>query len=391
MKNLLSDAIKSAPSSFIRNVMKTASDPSIISFGGGCPHPDSFPKEEIIESTKRVVETYGASAFQYSITAGIPELRQWIADRYNQKFGMHLTVDNVIITTGAQQGLDLITRVLINPGDGIAVEHPTYLAAIQAFALNQPKFYPVELSEDSLNLEQLQDALDHNIKLLYTIPDFQNPTGLTYTAGNRDKIYEMLKDREVVLVEDDPYGELRFDGERLPYIGAGRFQYSLLFGTFSKTVAPGMRTGFVISENTALLGYLTKAKEATDLHTNVFTQYLIYDYLTHNDYEAHIAKITQLYHAQAQAMMDAMAKYFPSNVKYTRPHGGMFLWVTLPDGVSAMELFPKALEQKIAYVPGDPFFIDVKDSNTMRLNFTGSDCETIEKGIHILGDLLKEL
>lgn len=388
MENLLSERIKSTPPSFIRSILKTASDPDIISFAGGLPNPVSFPQEELLESMQRIVKTYGDSLFQYSITAGLPELRQYIANRYNEKFGMKLNMDHVLITTGSQQALDLISKVLLNTGDGVIVEKPSYLGAIQAFSQYQPTFYPVDLTENGLDIGQLKAALQNNVKFLYAIPDFQNPTGLTYSAENRDRIYEIIKEYDVVLVEDDPYGELRFDGERLPYIGAGRLPNSILLGTFSKTVTPGMRTGFIISQNTGLLKHISIAKEASDLHTNIFSQYLIWDYLEHNDYDAHIEKIRQLYKTQAQAMVNAMDKYFPKTVTYTKPHGGMFLWVTLPEGVSAMELFPKALENKVAFVPGDPFYINRKDMNTMRLNYTNADCQTIEEGIRKLGALL---
>lgn len=391
MENLLSEGIKATPPSFVRGILKAASDPDVISFAGGLPNPISFPQEALLESMERIVRTYGSAVFQYSITAGLPELRQYIAERYNRIFGLALTQDNVIITTGSQQALDLIGKVLLDKGDGIIVEKPTYLAAIQAFSMQQPVFYPVELTQEGMNPEQLVEALQNPVKFIYAIPDFQNPTGLTYSAGNRERIYEILKGRDVVLIEDDPYGELRFDGERLPYIGAGRLPGSILLGTFSKTVTPGMRTGFIISENQELLKALSVAKEASDLHTNIFSQYLLWDYLTNNDLDAHIAGIKALYKKQAQAMMNAMDKYFPPAVKYTRPHGGMFLWVTLPAGVSAMSLFPKALEKKVAFVPGDPFYIGVENANTMRLNFTNVDCETIGEGIRRLGELLYSL
>lgn len=388
MEQLFSEGIKLTPPSFVRGILKAASEPDIISFAGGLPNPISFPQEDLLMSMKRIVKTYGSRVFQYSITAGLPELRQYIVERYNRKFGLHLTIDNIIITTGSQQALDLIAKVFLDKGDGIIVEKPTYLAAIQAFALNQPVFYPVELTEDGLNPEQLEEALQHNVKFIYAIPEFQNPTGLTYSAENRNRIYEILKGRDVVMIEDDPYGELRFDGEHLPYIGAGRLPNSILLGTFSKTVTPGMRTGFIISENTELLRYISIAKEASDLHTNIFSQYLIWDYLANNDLDAHIAKIKALYQKQAQTMTNAMDKYFPDTVKYTKPHGGMFLWVTLPEGVSAMKLFPKALEKKVAFVPGDPFYIDVQNANTLRLNYTNADCDTIEEGIRRLGSVL---
>lgn len=388
IEHLLSEGIKATPPSFVRGILKAASDPDVISFAGGLPNPISFPQEELLESMNRIVKTYGSSVFQYSITAGLPELRQYIADRYNRIFSLALTIDNIIITTGSQQALDLIGKVLLDKGDGVIVEKPTYLAAIQAFSMQQPVFYPVALTEEGMEPEQLKRALQNPVKFIYAIPDFQNPTGLTYSAENRKQIYEILKDRDVVLIEDDPYGELRFDGERLPYIGAGKLPNSILLGTFSKTVTPGMRTGFIISENKELLKCISVAKEAGDLHTNIFSQYLIWDYLIHNDLDMHIAKIKALYQKQAQAMMDAMDRYFPSAVKYTKPHGGMFLWVTLPEGVSAMSLFPKALEKKVAFVPGDPFYTGIENANTMRLNYTNADCETIEEGIHRLGDLL---
>lgn len=391
MEHLLSDRIKATPPPFIRSILKTAADPDIISFAGGLPNPVSFPQEELLASMERIVETYGDSLFQYSITAGLPELRQYIANRYNEKFGLDLTIDNILITTGSQQALDLISKVLLNEGDGVIVEKPSYLGAIQAFSQYQPAFYPVDLTENGLDIGQLKEALQNQVKFIYAIPDFQNPTGLTYSAENRKEICELLKEHDIVLVEDDPYGELRFDGERLPYIGAGKLPNSIVLGTFSKTVTPGMRTGFIISQNTELLKHISVAKEASDLHTNIFSQYLIWDYLEHNDYDQHIANIRELYKKQAQAMITAMDKYFPKTVTYTKPHGGMFLWVTLPEGVSAMELFPKALENKVAFVPGDPFYINMKNVNTMRLNYTNADSQTIEEGIRKLGELLQAL
>ncbi len=391
MKHLLSDGIKATPPSFVRGILKAASDPEVISFAGGLPNPISFPQEALLESMERVVKTYGSSVFQYSVTAGLPELRQYIADRYNRIFGLALTVDHVIITTGSQQALDLIGKVLLDKGDGVIVEKPTYLAAIQAFSMQQPVFYPVDLTDEGMAPEQLEAALQNPVKFIYAIPDFQNPTGLTYSAGNRERIRGILKDRGVVLVEDDPYGDLRFEGERLPYIGVGKLPGSILLGTFSKTVTPGMRTGFIISENRELLKYISVAKEAGDLHTNIFSQYVIWDYVKNHDLDQHIAKIRTLYRQQAQAMMDAMEQYFPPEVKYTRPEGGMFLWATLPEGVSAMSLFPKALEKKVAFVPGDPFYTDMKNLRTMRLNYTNADCETIREGIRRLGGLLEDL
>lgn len=388
MENLLSERIKSTPPSFVRSILKTAADPNVISFAGGLPNPVSFPEAELLISMERITKTYSDKVFQYSITAGLPELRQYIAERYNKRFNLKLDIDNILITTGSQQALDLIGKTVLDENDGVLLEKPSYLGAIQVFSQYMPKFHTVDLTPEGLNIEQFKTELKNNIKLIYAIPEFQNPTGLTYSAQNREEIFEIIKDKNLVLVEDDPYGELRFKGKHLPYIGAGRYENSIVLGSFSKVVTPGMRTGFIICQNKELLKKISVSKEASDLHTNIFSQYLIWDYLMHNDFEKHIAKITDLYSAQAQAMLNAMDKYFPKNVKYTRPDGGMFLWVTLPEGVSALELFPKALEKKVAFVPGDPFYINKKNVNTMRLNYTNADSKTIEEGIKRLGELL---
>lgn len=389
MRELLSEGIRSTPASFVRGILKVAADPSIISFAGGLPNPISFPQDALSESMQRIVKDYGSKVFQYSLTAGLPELRRYIAQRYKAKHGLDITEDEIIITTGSQQALDLIAKVLLDRGDGVVVENPTYLAAIQAFSMSMPKFYPVDLNDEGMDVDGLRRALENDVKFVYAVPNFQNPTGLTYSAACRERVFAALDERDTVLIEDDPYGELMFGGTRLPYIGAGRLKNSILLGTFSKTCTPGMRTGYIVCKNAELMKHISVAKEASDLHTNIFSQYLIYDYLTHNDYDAHISRITELYRKQADAMISAMRKYFPPTVGYTEPRGGMFLWVTLPDGMSAMSLFPKALENKVAFVPGDPFYVDRKDANTMRLNFTNADCATIEEGIRRLGAILK--
>ena len=260
---------------------------------------------------------------------------------------------------------------------------------IQAFCLCEPAFLPVTLEEDGLNLEELESALQHKkVKLIYTVPNFQNPTGLSYSQEKRSAIGELLSNHDVALIEDDPYGELRFQGESLPYIGAGRLENSILLGTFSKTVSPGMRLGFLITKNRQLMQHLVTAKQGSDLHTNIFAQYVIHEYLTHNAYEEHVQTIIALYREQADVMLDAMKRYFPSHVSYTKPEGGMFIWVTLPSGQSALQLFPKAMEQKVAFVPGDPFYTSKVNVNSMRLNFTNATPDVIQEGIKRLGNIL---
>ncbi len=389
IEELLSDGIKSTPPSFVRSILKAASDPNVTSFAGGLPNPISFPQEKLLESMQRVVAEQGAAAFQYSATAGIDELRQWIADRYNQRFGTDYVLDDVLITTGSQQILDLLGKVLLDKGDGVIVEKPTYLAAIQAFALNQPVFYGVELTDEGLDIDELNEALDKGAKMIYLIPNFQNPTGLTYSAEGRRQVREALQGRNIVVVEDDPYGELRFEGESLPYIGGTALPHGVIMGSFSKTVTPGFRMGYLLTKDHELLRNLSIAKEAADLHTNVFSQYVVYDYLTHNELDEHLVKIRDLYRSQAKAMTDAMEEYFPDSVEFTKPEGGMFLWVTLPEGISTMAMFPQALERNVAFVPGDPFYPEEGTYSTMRLNFTNADEETIKDGIRRLAEVIE--
>lgn len=384
-----SDRILSTPSSFIRDILKVTQDPSVISFAGGLPNPISFPEEALKESACRIIDNEGGKVFQYSTTEGHLPLRQFVADKYNKNFGLNITPEDVLITTGSQQALDLIAKTLLNKGDRVIIEEPGYLGAIQAFCMFEPEFLPVTLEDDGLYLKKLEEALKkERVKFAYVVPNFQNPTGLTYSKERREAVCALFDRYDTVLVEDDPYGELRFKGEKLPYIGAGRLPHSVLLGTFSKTVTPGMRLGFIITQDKELMNHLVTAKQSSDLHTNIFSQYMIADYLAHNEYQKHVDKIIALYKGQAEAMLAAMKEYFPAHVKYTEPEGGMFIWVTLPEGQSALDLFHKAMEKKVAFVPGDPFYAGKTNVNTFRLNYTNSTPETIREGIKRLAEVL---
>ena len=384
-----SDRILSTPSSFIRDILKVTQDPSVISFAGGLPNPISFPEEALKESACRIIDNEGGKVFQYSTTEGHLPLRQFVADKYNKNFGLNITPEDVLITTGSQQALDLIAKTLLNKGDRVIIEEPGYLGAIQAFCMFEPEFLPVTLEDDGLDLKKLEEALKkERVKFAYVGPNFQNPTGLTYSTERRAAVCALFDRYDTVLVEDDPYGELRFKGEKLPYIGAGRLPHSVLLGTFSKTVTPGMRLGFIITQDKELMNHLVTAKQSSDLHTNIFSQYMIADYLAHNEYQKHVDKIIALYKGQAEAMLAAMKEYFPAHVKYTEPEGGMFIWVTLPEGQSALDLFHKAMEKKVAFVPGDPFYAGKTNVNTFRLNYTNSTPETIREGIKRLAEVL---
>lgn len=385
-----SDSILKTPSSFIRNILKVTDAYDVISFAGGLPNPISFPIDELKQSVNDAIEANGAKVFQYSTTQGYLPLRQYIADKLNNKqSNLNYTADDVLITTGSQQALELISKVLLNKGDGVVIEEPGYLGAIQAFTLREPSFYGVTLETEGLNVEQFKDALKQpNVKMVYTVPNFQNPTGLTYTKERREEVFEAVKDQNVIFIEDDPYGELRFTGEHLPYIAAGKMTNSVVLGSFSKTVTPGMRLGYILTKNHELLNHVETAKQATDLHTNIFAQYILHQYLTNNEYEAHVEKIIALYKTQADAMLAAIEKYFPPYVKYTKPEGGMFVWVTLPEGVNALDKFTEAMEKKVAFVPGNPFYTDKESVNTLRLNYTNATPETIEEGIKRLAQIL---
>ena len=272
------------------------------------------------------------------------------------------------------------------------VEKPSYLGLLQAFMLYEANFIQTKLNDDGLDIEELKKNLKlHNPKLAYLIPNFQNPTGLTYSKENREAVFEAIKDEDMILIQDDPYGELRFtDDDRIPYIGLNQSDKNIYLGSFSKIVTPGMRLGYVIAHSD-IIKALETAKQASDLHSNIFGQYLIADYLQNNDLDKHIEKIKTLYKSQANAMVSAMEEYFPSNVKFTIPKGGMFSWVTLEEGKSALELFNKAIKKNVAFVPGDPFYVNQKNVNTLRLNYTNADEETIKEGIKRLAQSICEI
>jgi len=388
-----SNRIKNTPSSFIREILKVTQNSEIISFAGGLPNPISFPMDELKISMNRIADTFGAKIYQYSTTIGLDSLREFIAQRYNKIWGMNINIDNIIITTGSQQALDLIGKVFIEDNDVVMVEKPSYLGLLQAFCLYRAHFVQTQLDDDGLNIEELRKTIkEYKPKLAYLIPNFQNPTGLTYTKKRREEIFEVIKDEDMILVQDDPYGELRFtDDERIPYIGLNQSEKNIYLGSFSKIVTPGMRLGYIIASK-EIIRMIETAKQASDLHSNIFGQYMISDYLWNNDLDKHIEKIKKLYKSQAGAMIEAMEKYFPKSVKFTRPKGGMFSWVTLEEDKDSLELFNKAIAKNVAFVPGNPFYADVKKKvNTLRLNYTNADNVMIEEGIKRLAEAMKEI
>lgn len=390
MNQLYSDGIQNTPSSFIREILKVTQTDDVISFAGGLPNPISFPSEELKESMNRVVQTFQGKVFQYATTEGYDSLREYIAKQYQVKYNLNFSKDDILITTGSQQALDLLGKVFINKGDAIAIERPGYLGAIQSFSMYQPIFKGIDLFDDGLDIDMLEKTLNSGqVKFLYTVPNFQNPTGITYSKENRNQIYSILAKHNTFLIEDDPYGYLRFAGEDLPYIGANKLPNSILLGSISKIITPGFRLGWICTKNKELMNHLIVAKQASDLHSNIFSQYVIFDYMKQNDLQTHIDKIKKLYKKQSNAMLSAIKEYFPNNVKYTTPQGGMFMWATLPNHQSSLDLFTKASKKKVAFVPGDPFYTNQNNVPTFRLNYTNSDPDTIYEGIRRIAQVME--
>ncbi len=379
--------------SFIREILKVTADPSVISFAGGLPNPELFPLVEMAAAAAEVIGTDGRQALQYSTTEGHPPLRRFIARRYAKRFGLDVDPDEIIITTGSQQALDIIAKVFIDPGSAVIMERPGYLGAIQAFSLFEPDFRAVDLEEDGPDLAALERALapdsSRPARVYYAVTNFQNPSGLTYSAAKRRAVADLLAGSETLFVEDDPYGELRFAGEHQSPVFALRPENSLLLGSFSKVAAPGFRVGWIVVRGPAR-DKLVVAKQAADLHTSTVSQRILSRYLETCDLDAHIERIRDNYGRQARAMVDALGRHMPPEVRFTRPEGGMFCWATLPEGASAMDLFEAAIPQKVAFVPGRAFYTDGTGGNTMRLNFSNSDPERIEDGMARLGRCVKD-
>ncbi|RAK10247.1 2-aminoadipate transaminase [Halanaerobium saccharolyticum] len=389
MNNIFSDRISDVPKSFIREILKIAVNPDIISFAGGLPNKKLFPVSELQEVTNYVFESSGQEALQYSNTEGFLPLRKIIAERYKEKKGIKILPKNILITNGSQQGLDLLGKIFLNKGDEVILEEPGYLGAIQAFSVYRPFFKTVKLLDSGLNISEFSKVLSSSRpKFIYTVPNFQNPSGISYSDSNRKKISNLIRERELFLIEDDPYGDLRYTGQDKVSFKKLIPEQTILLGSFSKIVAPSFRIGWVVASD-QIMDKLIIAKQASDLHTNYISQRILYQYLIDKDIEQHIKKIKDKYNSQRKVMLNSIEKYFPAEVTTTTPEGGMFLWVTLPEEISAMDLFNIAIEKKVAFVPGGPFYINKDDINTLRLNFSCVDEENIEIGIKRLSSAIK--
>jgi len=391
MEYRISDKLAAMKPSAIREIFKSLTDPSIIAFAAGNPAPESFPVEAIQGFAADILQNQAVTALQYSITEGYPLLREAVAKRQKERFGVGREFDNTIITSGGQQALELACKVMCAEGDVVICENPSFIGALNSFRSIGAKPVGVELDDDGINIEKLEEALKANprAKLLYVIPTFHNPAGITTSLEKRRAIYALAKKYGVVILEDNPYGELRFAGEDIPTIKSMDEDGIVIYcGTFSKILSAGMRVGFCCAPN-EIIQKMVVAKQVEDVHTNIFFQMICHRFLTDYDCDGHISKISELYRRKCTTMLSEMDKTFPKEVKYTRPEGGLFLWVTLPEKISMPDFVQKALANKVAVVPGTAFNCDtLAPSDSIRLNYSTPSDEQIVRGINILGELL---
>ena len=392
MEYRISDKMKNLKPSAIREIFKALQDPSIISFAGGNPAPESFPVAELSRISAEIFRDSPVAALQYSVTEGYPALREDVKARIKSRFSIGRDFDMTIITSGGQQGIELLTKVMCNEGDVVIVEEPSFIGALNAFRSNGAKLVGIPMEDDGINMEALEDALrkNPNAKLLYLIPTFQNPSGTCMSLKKRKTAYALAKKYGVIILEDNPYGELRFAGEDIPTIKSmdedGIVVYS---GSYSKVLSAGMRIGFICGPET-VVQKMVVAKQVEDVHTNIFFQILCHRYIAECDMDAHIAEIQKLYRHKCGLMLSELDKNMPSCVKYTRPEGGLFIWCTLPDNIPQPEFIALAKEKKVAVVPGQAFASDQDaKSQCFRLNYSTPSDEQIVRGVGYLCDAVK--
>ena len=389
MKDIFAERIQGVPRSFIREILKVSLDPSVISFAGGLPNPEFFPVRELHAATEKVFARYGAKVLQYSNSEGDLQLREWISGRYLLKNGLEIPPENIIVTNGSQQGIDLLGKILLNLGDRVLIEEPGYLGAIQSLSLFKINFVPVSMHDAGIDIDSLATLGGRSkAKMLYAVPNFQNPSGITYSDENRGAVAAVAAENRFIIVEDDPYGELRFFGK--PGRSFAHFlpEQTVLLGSFSKIVAPGFRLGWIAAPSW-ICEKLIIAKQAADLHTSSFTQKILSLFLEENNLDSHIEKITDVYGRQCLAMQEALARYFPESVSFTKPEGGMFLWGRLPENLDSTALFEEAVKEKVVFVPGNPFYTSAARTTTFRLSFSCVDRTTVEEGVRRLSRALE--
>ena len=374
--------------SVIREILKVTERPGIISFAGGLPSPDTFPIDAMREASERVLTQDGRAALQYAASEGLPQLREWVAHDLHKQ-GMQVSPDQVLITTGSQQGLDLVAKVLIDAGSPILVETPTYLGALQAFMPMEPTVVSVDSDDEGVNADDLR-AKAPGARFVYLLPNFQNPTGRTMTEARRSAVARAAQETGLPLIEDNPYGDLWFNAAPAASLSSRLPEQSLYLGSFSKILAPGLRLGYVVAPK-ALYPKLLQAKQAADLHTPSFNQRVVAEVLKDGFIERHVPTIRALYKRQCEAMLQALEKEMAGlDVHWNRPAGGMFLWARLPAGMDAVQLLPHAVDKGVAFVPGAAFYAAQPVQETLRLSFVTSTVEQIQTGVAALAQTIRE-
>ncbi|MDQ6673041.1 MAG: PLP-dependent aminotransferase family protein [Chloroflexota bacterium] len=389
-QRLYADRTEGMRASDIREILKVTAQPDIISLAGGLPAPELFPVDEYRRAFEWVLETDGAQALQYGPSEGYRPLRALLAERLTG-FGMRSTPDEILVTNGSQQALDLIGKILLNPGDTVLVENPTYMGALQAFNQYQAKYAVVPMDEDGMCVDDLERILTQlcargeRVKFIYALPNFQNPTGRTMSLERRRRLVDLAAHFGVPIVEDDPYGELRYEGEALPTLKAlDRHDSVMYLGTFSKILAPGFRLGWILA-SPSIQETLLHGKQPSDLHTGMAQQMATYQVAKGGFVDEHVKHVKDFYRERRDVMLRAIEEHFPPAAHYTRPAGGLFVWAELPSGIDTRELLIDALQDKVAFVPGQGFHPDLSGSNTMRLNFSNVPPDQLREGVRRLG------
>ena len=376
----------------IREILKVTEQEDVISFAGGLPAPELFPIDEINKMNQLVLQEAGTKALQYTTTEGYAPLREWIAWRMNERLGTSFDKDHILITHGSQQGLDLSGKVFLDEGDVVLCESPTYLAAISAFKAYGCSFIEIPTDEEGMDMAKLEEVLSNtsSIKLIYVIPTFQNPTGRTWSLERRKQLAELSARYGIPVIEDNPYGELRFEGESMPSIKAfDQVGNVLCTGSFSKIFCPGFRIGWMAGDKEVIRKYVL-VKQGTDLQCNTIAQMTIAEYLKRYDIDEHIRKIIEVYRRRRDVALACIEQYFPAGVTYTHPQGGLFTWIELPEAISAREILEKCIERKIAFVPGGSFYPVEQKENTLRINYSNMPEDRIKQGIRVIGEVVGE-
>ena len=383
---LFSERARAIQSSAIREILKVTERPEVISFAGGLPSSATFPVEQMQASFDRVLAQKGREALQYSTTEGYAPLREWVAKRVGTAEAP-VSADDVLIVSGSQQGLDLLAKALIDPGDTVLVETPTYLGALQSFSMFSPRYVSVASDENGLIPEAMTESM-RGAKFLYCLPNFQNPTGRLLSAERRYQLAERARDLNLLILEDDPYGALSYDGETPVSIRSLAPERTVYMGSFSKVLAPGLRLGYVIAP-AALRAKLVQAKQATDLHTATLSQMVVHDVVKDGFLDSHIPTIRTLYRELCAAMLAALTRYMPEGVRWNAPRGGMFLWAELPKGMDATAVLAEAIKQNVAFGPGAPFYAANPVIEALRLAFVTVPPPRIEEGVKCLAEVIR--